>query len=296
MILQRKKSWKKIAIKTLTIFFLMGIFALPIATHAEACFKTSSGLGFEATTCDDGTLLADFIVQLNIFFFRLAIVLAVLMITIGGFQWLMAIGNASKISAAKETIQQAVIGLILAATAFLLFSQIDTSFVELEKLSLLPSTLESKCGKFLDKNSCNLGQDFERIKCTWNCVEADTKNPDVCCISADSLGPDSLGECNCDNVGSTPIKKCSTKNQVRPKRCKLQTLTTPSKSGIGYSTKVLTARCIPTGESYIVSFESQPVCAYGQSGEVCRVDDDCDKNLSSKPKCIKTSDPVGKCQ
>ncbi len=96
--------------------------------------------------CTGGDLVA-FINALDTFFYRLAIVLAVLMITIGGMQWLMAIGNSSKISNAKDTIQQAVIGLILAMTAILLFNQIDPSFTNLKSIDLkkLDSATSASC-------------------------------------------------------------------------------------------------------------------------------------------------------
>lgn len=104
----------------------------------------------EQETC--AGLLADYMVAMINFFFRLAIVLAVLMVAIGGFQWLMAVGNSSKISNAKDTIQQAIIGLILALTATLLFSQIDTTFTEFDRgqfrVRVDPSQIRSVEGCF----------------------------------------------------------------------------------------------------------------------------------------------------
>ncbi len=116
--------------------------------------------------CTGGDLVA-FINALDTFFYRLAIVLAVLMITIGGMQWLMAIGNSSKISNAKDTIQQAVIGLILAMTAILLFNQIDPSFTNLKGPTLVTSTFS--CETIQDPSSC-IAQAAAN-SCKWTCTD-----------------------------------------------------------------------------------------------------------------------------
>lgn len=139
----------------LTVFgvLLAGIFSFSQPVFAQTTppvtcdFASASGIGFSYKG-DCAALLANYMVALNTFFYRLAIVLAVLMITIGGFQWLAAMGNASKISSAKETIEQAVIGLALAFTAYLIFSQIDQSFVKLESLKIGRMDLNQDCGKY----------------------------------------------------------------------------------------------------------------------------------------------------
>lgn len=45
-------------------------------------------------------------------------ILAVIIIMVGGFQWLMAAGNAQRISGAKTTIISAIMGLVLALTSY----------------------------------------------------------------------------------------------------------------------------------------------------------------------------------
>ena len=94
-------------------------------------FNFAAGINFQTLTASvtnvGPELLAQYISELTYFFLRLAVVLAVLMITIGGFQWLIALGNASKISNAKDTIQQALIGLMLALTSYLMFSTSHSS-------------------------------------------------------------------------------------------------------------------------------------------------------------------------
>ncbi len=104
-------------------------------------FKSSVGLdiaqcGANGTITPDGGFLACYISSLYTFFVQGAIVLAVVMIMFGGFQWLLATGNASKISEAKSTISAAIFGLILALTSYLLFAQINKNLVDLQTLDI----------------------------------------------------------------------------------------------------------------------------------------------------------------
>jgi hypothetical protein len=48
---------------------------------------------------------------------NLAVVAAVLMIVIGGFQWMTSTGDPGKIAAAKEKIYSALLGLLIVALA-----------------------------------------------------------------------------------------------------------------------------------------------------------------------------------
>ena len=134
------------------------------------CFSSAAGLPFKDIPVSS-ELLAQYIIELDRFFFRLAIVLGVLMITIGGFQWLIALGNAGKIGSAKETIEQAVIGLVLALTSYLLLTQIDTSFVQLQDLRLNKNLgqLNTDCGKFFTRDVCENPQLTSPLTCGWKC-------------------------------------------------------------------------------------------------------------------------------
>ena len=178
------------------------------ASATKPCFTPASGIDFgpafnaAAETCDPA-LLANYIVAINIFFFRLAIVLAVLMITLGGFQWLMAIGNASKISNAKDTIQEAVIGLVLALTAYLLFAQIDRSFVELQSLEIGKPQIADSCEQWVSEVSCN-NISLTKSACQWNCVSGSVR--DKTCSNNSSLKCISSSDCptlkTCSNDSS----------------------------------------------------------------------------------------------
>ncbi len=110
-------------------------------TVEKVQFNSSIGLdpylnALHCTAKMDGSFLGCYIAALYSFFVQGAIVLAVVMIMFGGFQWLLAAGNSSKISEAKSTISAAIFGLILALTSYLLFAQINSKLVELQDLNI----------------------------------------------------------------------------------------------------------------------------------------------------------------
>ena len=56
-------------------------------------------------------------------------VIAVIMIMVAGFQWMLAGGNASKVSAAKGRMTNSVIGLILVLGAYTILNFINPALV-----------------------------------------------------------------------------------------------------------------------------------------------------------------------
>jgi len=95
-------------------------------------FSTSVGLpGANACNSQPATLfLACYIRALYVFFLQAAVVLAVFMIVVGGFQWLMAAGNSSNVGKAKATITGAITGLVLALISYFIFAQINSKLVD----------------------------------------------------------------------------------------------------------------------------------------------------------------------
>jgi len=171
---------KKNTIKLLLSIFIVGIIFFAVADSVQAAeearkpFVPGSGIAFVDPGGDGADLLANYMIALNRFMFRLAIALAVLMIMIGGFQWMMAIGNASKISNAKETIQQAIIGLIIALTAVLLFEQIDDSFTQYSSLAIgTDPNPPLECNKITDPDECKFPQ------CSWRCNDGTLKSLNI---------------------------------------------------------------------------------------------------------------------
>lgn len=182
-----------LTVATAAVFAVLLFGLVPNMTQAaDPCtFTPASGISGMTWPCD-ASLLANYMVELNSFFYRLAIVLAVLMITIGGFQWLAAMGNASKISSAKETIEQAVIGLALAFTAYLIFSQIDTSFVQLKPLTITSQGEKAvDCRMLFTKSTCDNTSLHSKVNCRWDAIECPNgipmTNGKSCCVPSSGV-------------------------------------------------------------------------------------------------------------
>ncbi len=100
-------------------------------------FKPEVGFpGFTATTSADGSLLGAFIGALFQYLLYACSVLAVVMISIAGFQWVASAGNASKISDAKNKIMAAVTGLVLCFASVVILQTINIDLVNLNALKL----------------------------------------------------------------------------------------------------------------------------------------------------------------
>ena len=179
-------------LRQLSIFLVTGVWSFVIAFSASAAspitFTPESGIQFTGGAVTP-ELLANYLVALDIFLFRLAIVLAALMVTIGGFQWLIAMGNSSKISNAKDTIREAILGLILALTAYILFAQIDTNFVQFKSLALNNVNAKGDCSQFLVKVQCDQSAPYIGKQCYWACVVSEQPDLQIpCCIEPISEG------------------------------------------------------------------------------------------------------------
>ncbi len=90
-------------------------------------------------------LLPNYLNAFYIYFMGVVGVIAVAMMVFGGFRWITAAGNSSRISAAKETLNSAAIGLVLALTSFLILRTINPNLVTLRipAVSLIERNLVS---------------------------------------------------------------------------------------------------------------------------------------------------------
>lgn len=100
---------KKIVAGALTLTAL----ALPLMT---AALTVNEGIG---TTLDLGTSdLESTVIKIIQWVLGFLGLIAVIMILIGGFQWMTAGGNEEKVASAKKVISAAVIGLIIILLAW----------------------------------------------------------------------------------------------------------------------------------------------------------------------------------
>ncbi len=105
---------KKFA-KVTSIVFALSLVVLPTLASAAAVtdytiFPVQTGLG----TAD----LKDTVVNIIQWVLGILALVAVLMIIVGGFQWMTAAGNEERVEKAKKVISAAVIGLIIVLLAW----------------------------------------------------------------------------------------------------------------------------------------------------------------------------------
>ena len=92
--------------------------------------------GKEGTAASPVVGLSGYVSILYEYIVILVALAAVVMIMFGGFRWATAAGNASQVGAAKTTIINAIIGLVLALTSFLLLYTINPALVSLDTFKI----------------------------------------------------------------------------------------------------------------------------------------------------------------
>lgn len=89
---------------------------LPVAAHADTSI-TGSVNEVQPSNAATGTLQANIKLIINIMLIAIGIV-AVIMLIVGGFRYVLSNGNEKAISGAKDTILYAVIGIVIALLSF----------------------------------------------------------------------------------------------------------------------------------------------------------------------------------
>ncbi len=85
-----------------------------------------------------GATLGEYIAALYAFIVGAVGILATVMVFYGGLKWLTAAGNRGQVQDAKETISSALIGVVLAFSAYLLLLTISPKLVRFSSLQLQP--------------------------------------------------------------------------------------------------------------------------------------------------------------
>jgi hypothetical protein len=132
--------------KKYIFIFLILIFILNITPvlafeteckKGDICYESEIAIpGFPSKVKVTGSLLGEYISTLYQYLLYVAGVLAVIVIMVGGFQWITAGGNQSKIGEAKERVTSAIIGLFLALGSYLLLFTINPDLVKIDDLSM----------------------------------------------------------------------------------------------------------------------------------------------------------------
>lgn len=137
-----KKRKHIVAILVCLVLFLM--IMAPLITFAQEAFVPLTGIpGVTSTTTDFDTFLN------GIFNIGLAIAatLAVVMITIGGLQY-MTTDSISNKSEGKDKIQNAVIGLLIALLIFIILFTINPNLLKFD-ITITPPPDKNEAGELL---------------------------------------------------------------------------------------------------------------------------------------------------
>ena len=176
-----------------------------LVAHAQTSTKTSSptftpevpipGV-FDKPTPIDSSLAARYIRAVYIYFIWVVGLMAVAMVIFGGIKWVSAAGNPGAINDARATINNAIIGLIIALTSVTLLNIINPDFIKLQ----LPdfSVVQTKYvdGAYVPQ-ICNQSL---KVDCGQMLATNPGKNPLVYCLGA---------KCNSGYVCSVDTKTTS---------------------------------------------------------------------------------------
>jgi len=186
-------------------------------------FTPQVGIGTEVQVGEkikiDEWTFVNYVVAIYDWSIKAIVLLAIVMIMYAGFKWMMAGGNASSITKARDQIISALIGLVLAIGSYTLLNFINPSLVRFRELSPtnvnrreLEIDMAEGCRKW-GKEEC---QDiYSHPLCWWDnasglCLSHKTKgvcgdpndflvNP-VCCIK-DQQMKTSYGQCSLCGIG-----------------------------------------------------------------------------------------------
>jgi len=189
--------------------------------------------GFRKQQKIDGDLMGKFAKQLYIYLLGLSGIVAVLVLILAGFQWVMAGGNQNKIGEAKQRIINAITGLVLLSCSYLILYTINPKLVEIKTIEI-KKVKPIAVGNFdkqqffadrrsaLDKNiSCNDDAECTTHNSEWICAPKNSNSPNVkICMnkSVDNGQCDEDSDCYpglaCTNFQCTipPELSCAHKN------------------------------------------------------------------------------------
>ncbi len=130
---------QKVKTKKFILYLLFTICYLLFAVSATAQVRLETGLPtIPATGLTRGQELPSYINYLFIFGLGLIAFLALGQMMLGGIQYILAASNAADKLKAKETIQQALLGLGLLLVSYLLLRTINPDLVNLRNPNLAP--------------------------------------------------------------------------------------------------------------------------------------------------------------
>jgi len=190
------------------IFLIVVVLLLVLLNSAS--FVSAQYENIEMIPGKGNTRTSDFctyIGQIINFGFATIGILAMFMLCVGAYQYLMAAGNIAKVESAKATIASALLGLLLGLTSFIILRTINPDLVKCDlKISGTgtgdgtkpPPTGNCYGGKGACKTECGSGDD--------NKGQDICQSGQTCCVPKSDTGkcePVKSGPCSVDNLKST---------------------------------------------------------------------------------------------
>lgn len=205
-ILPRLMAWTFAAIAAAQAISMIGGVSSPEVVMAKEVFDAQVPIPGAVIEFDSTTRpIAMYIKAVYTYAVGAVGILAAVMLMVGGLRWILAGGNSSSISEAKDIIFSSISGLVLVMTSYLILSQINPSLVDLEKNIVKVQTVEiekskgdtskgkaenlGNCKSYSladqsSKDACKSfeGYNFPEKSSPENCVSED-KNLLCCCKS-----------------------------------------------------------------------------------------------------------------
>ena len=136
---------QKVKTKNFILYLLFAICYLLFAVSATAQVKLETGLpNIPGGQLPVGQELPSYINYLFIFGLGLIAFLALAQMMIGGIQYILAASNVVNKVNAKDTIQQALLGLGLLLVSYLLLRTINPDLVNLRNPNLTPTQFQAQ--------------------------------------------------------------------------------------------------------------------------------------------------------
>ena len=209
---------KKVIVKLAWIFVAAGIIAISLFAGFFASAANSPCPGGSRTTsinlqvpipglgkCVDG--FPQYLMYMYKFLVGSIGLIAVVMIMVGGFKWILAAGNSSRIEDAKTTIFSAVAGLLIALGSYTILNLINPNLTNLKVTALpkvtgelilydtCPNTPEFECGYYYTRNKQGKKTGSYKGGDQKEQIQKLTKDQNVCRGVYCSVGQNQVGSC-----------------------------------------------------------------------------------------------------
>lgn len=178
-------------------FFCLAVFSLcSQPSFADYAYTPMERIpGFESAATD----FPNFLLSLYKFAIWVIGICALLMVTVGGFMYLVSAGNTSKMDTAKTIIKDAILGLIIALGAYFLLFTINPDLVNLN-ISLKPFSGSGASGVSTGSNVSGTGNGTCTPVTTGPCSVDNLKNT---CFGSNAEKASAI--CNAESGGSATL-------------------------------------------------------------------------------------------